>query len=66
MWQDINTAPRDGTEFLAWNGRREVMNWPTGHYPGQWTMRNGKWFGQGSMREPTKWHPLPDHPKEQA
>lgn len=65
-WQPISTAPRDGTEFLAWTGKREVMNWPADCWPGQWVQRDGKWYGQGTMHMPTAWHPLPQPPENLA
>jgi len=66
-WQPIETAPRDGTELLAW--------WPG---PGMglpaigWQITNwgriagsGMWFAHSLVgKQPTHWMPLPPPPAE--
>lgn len=50
-WHPIDTAPKDGTEFLAYgDGVRRVSWWTPGWFHGFWT------------KAPTYWMPLPDPP----
>lgn len=49
-WQEIETAPRDGTWVLYWSQR---LGYCAGNHPphcdrGAWTRRAGKWTG-GSL-----------------
>jgi hypothetical protein len=68
-WQKIETAPKDGTPFLATDGRFfEVLNQPPGCELGVWQqLKPGTrlWSG-ASVRhtDPTHWMPLPPPPKE--
>lgn len=60
QWQDISTAPKDGTVILL--GR-------TGYQPlyqGHWTKNPDEWWvGMlGISVKPTHWMPLPEPPKE--
>ena len=61
-WQDIETAPRDGTLVLAWSGRAPLIAY--------WGRDNALnplgWIG-GHCRinhidQPTHWMPLPAPP----
>lgn len=69
MWQDIATAPKDGTEIILF-----VPGWKkpvVGHWWDEQTFRYGKpdrhrqeWFASGSFfgdpPQPTHWMPFPD------
>lgn len=54
-WQDISTAPKDGSEILIWNGQRSVAYW------------NGDSWDDGDYRDHilgiTHWSKLPEPPK---
>lgn len=52
-WQDISTAPKDGTWFLAW-----------GVDGGFYTYRDGPGLISSEEPSPTHWHPLPAAPGE--
>ncbi len=63
-WQPIETAPKDGTPIIAWNGDTK--------YPTLAQFKDGEWRGNHyGDREPywyyadlKYWHPLPELPKE--
>jgi hypothetical protein len=59
-WQPIDTAPKDYTYILLWNG-----NW---HWIGMWDGNASKWEIDGDQYEedlkPTHWVPLPAPPKK--
>lgn len=64
-WQPIETAPRDGTEFIAC--------WQPEGYDYQLVNADTYWWGRGECFisheagriEPTHWMPLPAPPKVQ-
>jgi len=63
-WQKIETAPKDGTFYLAYGlGLMWTQNQPNGCYPGEWNFdyKRGQWRGHAHMddREATHWMPLP-------
>jgi hypothetical protein len=74
-WQPIDTAPKDGTEILVWNGFRiSLVSWS--EYP-QISRRAKKMFawcvseseqdeqgGCATAGNPTHWQPLPEPPEE--
>jgi hypothetical protein len=65
-WHHIETAPRDGTFYLASDGKRIwVENWPNGCARGEWHMIGGEWRGAGheSIKRATHWMQLPEPPK---
>lgn len=71
-WQPIETAPKDGTQILAWFGVligvRQVAWEETRCGLTIWAVDDGK-FGPYALRGysdpfPTKWRPLPKPPKE--
>jgi hypothetical protein len=47
-WQPIETAPRDGTRVLLWDGGPEAYI--------------GYWSGDSWISYPSHWMPLPDPP----
>lgn len=59
-WHPIETAPKDGSRFLAYE-RRDVS-----HYPCWWCNDFSIWEGWqddwDSEPEPTHWMPLPEPP----
>lgn len=59
-WRPIETAPKDGTPYLATNGKKyAVLNEPQGHEKGQWEKLGNQWVGYAEMKfEPTLWRPL--------
>jgi len=62
QWQPIETAPKDGSWFLAW--RRE---WLT---PVIVRVRNARFYTSGGVRiltnlQPTHWMLLPDPPEDE-
>jgi len=68
-WQDISTAPKDGTPIRAGAASE---HWDIAWMPYELTYRflNGQWcaeFGddwQPVHPQPTHWMPLPEPPKE--
>jgi hypothetical protein len=56
-WQPIETAPKDGTEFLAFQPGWELdFAW--------WDQARGMWMDRhGDQTVPTHWIPLPPPPE---
>jgi hypothetical protein len=54
-WQPIETAPRDGTDFLCW----DELSCDVVRYFGE--DPEMMWFNGDCFVEPTHWMPLPDH-----
>jgi hypothetical protein len=48
-WRPIESAPKDGTRVLLWDGRRQHVDW--------W---NHGWW---NTSRPTHWQPLPPPPE---
>jgi len=64
QWQPIESAPKDGTFYLATNGREQrVENCPEGHVAGIWHRINGDWRGSALGDDSTHWHPLSAPPE---
>lgn len=64
-WQDISTAPRDGTRILAWGfpygPSVRIVEWGSGRYLGRKKGYEQGWSDHpGHTCEPTLWMPLPD------
>lgn len=61
-WQDIETAPKDGTRCILFQGGRKVC---MGEYvPKQWEWAVEGWKNtNGNFFNPTHWMPLPEPPK---
>ena len=66
-WQDISTAPKDGTRVLvAARGMVEAARWTNGGY-GAWGWHNAyseredPW--EGNRLDATHWMPLPTPPE---
>ena len=60
-WQLIETAPKDGTSVLLWDGGVVIGEWRPGYHP--WN--EGSWLiegGQITARNATHWMPLPEKP----
>jgi hypothetical protein len=64
-WQPIETAPKDGTRFLAYEGGRECK-----HYECWWNSDFSDWEGWqddwGGEPEPTHWMPFLPPPRALA
>jgi len=60
MWQDIETAPKDGTWFLAYQAGNEPQFFTCASYQDKWT-RDEDYRDQPPV--PTHWQPLPTPPK---
>lgn len=76
-WQDISTAPKDGTEIAVWvpttkpirDKRKRVL---ACLFKGYWDDRREAWCEEGSEeiiedlweRAPTHWQPLPSPPAD--
>jgi hypothetical protein len=63
-WKTIESAPRDGTDILAWDGETlTVVCWDESlkatDAPSCWALYNR--FATDAV-EPTHWMPLPDPP----
>jgi hypothetical protein len=59
MWQPIETAPRDGTEVLTWDGESwDVARWT----PEAALFHKGMWETEACGIFPTHWRPLPAGP----
>jgi len=67
MWQTIETAPKDGSLFIVWDGRDQML--------GTWERTKSQPSGYLSlatplmpldcyadMPKPISWHPLPLNP----
>lgn len=72
-WQPIETAPKDGTEFDAWNGKERVPNvfWAVPEYATDgertwctWEYITGFGHEAHTAHCLTHWRPLPPPPKE--
>lgn len=61
-WQPIETAPRDGTPILAWNGGVFVVYWESD--PGSWWVYDPPCDERAvwNVKQPTHWMPLPPPP----
>jgi hypothetical protein len=62
-WQPIETAPKDGTIVLAWDGRAVYVA-----FYGRYALWNEmSWIGGhckvAHITQPTHWMPLPEPPK---
>ena len=62
-WQQIETAPRDGSNLILWCDGVTVGSWSANVHP--WN--DGNWWIDGMQvtGNPTHWMPLPEPPKEQ-
>lgn len=64
-WQTIESAPKDGTEILAWDGYdMTTVSWfqATPKY-GAWHLVAAGAYAEDCDWEPTHWMPLPEEPK---
>lgn len=68
-WKPIETAPRDGTHFMGWDGKRPFRCYMTNHYvkyphqEGGPTFRDvwsGDYYDCIMPENPTHWQPLPE------
>ncbi len=67
-WQDIATAPKDGTEILVWDGGFQYVAWigdthaaPSGDKDWVFGAPGGD-YDEFPIVEPTHWTPLPPPP----
>lgn len=70
-WETIETAPKDGTAFIGWDGKRPFLCRAGKHYVkyphevGGPTFRdvwNGDYYDSIMTVNPTHWMPLPTPP----
>lgn len=74
-WQTIDTAPKDGTHFLAFGGDQEdvqyedetvtsplVIWWDPDNGNGDWRFCSYDGGMYGEWKNPTHWQPLPEPP----
>lgn len=60
-WQPIETAPKDGTQFIAWISH--YYQGKGGHALVLWLPSKNGWHDASARRvQPTHWHPLPEAP----
>ncbi len=64
-WQPIDTAPKDGTPILGWDGRDlAVVYWYAFEHPGgAWFLSTVDLSGADGLSQPTHWQPLPEPPE---
>jgi Lar family restriction alleviation protein len=58
-WQPIETAPGDGTEIFAWDGKGVKVAWC---YEGRWIYDDEMESPYLTHWHPTHWQPLPQPP----
>lgn len=66
-WEPIDTAPKDGTEILAWDRMVLRVAWQNPWDDGNegWHLGQFLMFGNETTHcQPTHWMPLPKGPKE--
>lgn len=64
-WQPIETAPKDGTYSVYWDGTSmEILNEPPRCALGKWMPDANGWCGSSRSFYPTHWMPLPAPPQE--
>jgi hypothetical protein len=65
-WQPIETAPKDGTRFIAWHeGRSGFFHWQGNdgtNRPVGWRDDFIYVYPEGDLNGPTHWQPLPEAP----
>ncbi len=62
-WQLIETAPRDGTHILGWDGScRAVIYWRIGVHC-FWELAVAGSYAEDAEFEPTHWIAIPEPPK---
>lgn len=61
QWQPIETAPKDGTEILAWDGQGQAtVSWKNG----RWSLVYAGWRAEdGDFDAAINWQPLPAPPE---
>ena len=62
-WRDVETAPKDGTQYLACDGKKMwTRNQPPNCYAGdwEWNQNRTQWRGHADGLNPTHWMPLPE------
>jgi hypothetical protein len=57
LWQPIETAPRDGTSVLIWNGLDVFVGYLPGNRP-----KFVAFPDSAQISDPTHWQPLPKPP----
>jgi hypothetical protein len=67
-WQDISTAPKDGTEVLIYQaGQHFGYDYAIGKFSARWDGdQEGGWCNRNSASRyntPTHWMPLPSPPR---
>jgi len=81
-WQPIETAPKDGTQILLWNGAHRFLAYWDKDFSSSWDEEReisipvGAWTDgtvaswgyeeNNQIKEPTHWMPLPEPPSEEV
>jgi hypothetical protein len=61
-WQAIETAPKDGTPIIGWDGYdMSTCYWKA--YENQWRLCVPGFRAQDADFEPVMWQPCPESPK---
>jgi hypothetical protein len=60
-WQPIETAPKDGTHILFWDGDGMSVCYWVGR---RWDLVQTGAYAEDADCWPTHWMPLPEPPKE--
>lgn len=60
-WQPIETAPKDGSVILLWNGSRVFAGWWC-ELPAEWRDDRDPDYVEGPVDQPTRWAPWPEPP----
>jgi hypothetical protein len=65
VWQPIESAPRDGTPFLGYDGSEmTVVQWTKWGEIGYWTLLVCGAYAEDGEWTPTHWMPLPYPPEK--
>ena len=67
QWQDISTAPKDGTKFIAFEETRSECRIYECCWHDEFSLGHAYWLDDyDSEPDPTHWMPLPEPPKGDA
>lgn len=69
QWQPIETAPKDGSEIVVWDGlQMQIVSWSCTSVYGRkgWVFGEcqGEYNSRQEIESPTRWQPKPNEPEE--